>query len=229
MTAAPRPRAPGGGRRGRVVSESEFRRLWADKGLSLQEIGAQLGISQQAVSCRAKARGLPPRGKNYQRLCAIPPSREAELRALWEAGVGSRDICSHFGVCHTSLGVAVRLFGLPRRGSGWRPRITLEDWRAGASVSPRASGRCLYRDPERVRTLWEAGLSYADIGRLIGVSRSGAQAYCHRRGWRRELASMPRLTLEQWRDEQLAARFADVAARETAIERDRRLGIRRAA
>lgn len=215
---------------GRRTSEAEFRRLWLDTSISTEEIGRHLDISQQAVCCRAKARGLPPRGANRATQWAITGERAEQLRAMWEAGVPSGEMLAYFGVTkETLIGTAARL-GLPRRGRQRRPTTTLTAYFTGEGMCPlRLDGRRRRREPALVRELWEAGLAYADMAALMGVSTAAVQQFCRRRGWVRSMNHRPKLTLAQWREQQFAARLAEVAARETRLERDARMGIRRAA
>lgn len=49
------------GKRGLQVTVAAFRKLWTDPALTLDDIGARLGIAPSAVSARAKRRGLPSR------------------------------------------------------------------------------------------------------------------------------------------------------------------------
>lgn len=107
--------------RGRRVSAAEFRRMWLDPDLRVDDIAAELGITRQAVQCRARARGLPQR---------VPPAvcsiRDLEtFAAMWTAGVPTKDIMAHFGVSHlTPRNTAARL-GLPPRGRAWQPKTAL--------------------------------------------------------------------------------------------------------
>lgn len=100
----------------RVIDEAVFARLWACHTISREEIGRYLGITASAVGQRAKARGLPSREKVRRKLY-----REPELRAMWAAGVSSREIAAHFGFAHPSgVTLAARMLGLPPRVRGGR-------------------------------------------------------------------------------------------------------------
>lgn len=191
---------------GRKVSEAEFQRLWLDTSISTVEIGRRLGTTRQAVQYRAKARGLPPRGPGHHLTRAIPPEREDEFRALWEARVSVAEICRRMGCRPWNVGAHAERLGYPPRVKGWRPYPA---------------------DPETVRTLYAAGLSWGDIA--TGATRPAVRGLALRLGLQRPAGWRPTLTLAEWREQQFAARLAEVAAHETQIERDRRMGIRRAA
>lgn len=114
--------------RGRRISNAEFSRLYADRSLSLVQIGEMLGITEKAVRCRARARGLPIRG-NSQKHRRAPAFSSPELPDLWAAGVSASEIARYFGCSNRTIWAAVAERGLPRRGLGWHPRTTLAAWR----------------------------------------------------------------------------------------------------
>jgi hypothetical protein len=125
------------GKRGRTVTLAEFRRLWLDTRLSTTEIGAMLGITQQAVCLRARKRGLPPRGFPVERLTVWHDPDL--LRRMWTAGVLGADICAHFGAAPDTLRHAVKRFGLPRRGPGrFRTIRIAEFWQVELAERMRA-------------------------------------------------------------------------------------------
>ena len=189
---------------GKQVSNAEFRRMWLDPSLSQKDIGRKLGISYQAVRFRAIARGLPPARvvKPWKR--SITPDREDEFRRLWLAGVRTADIQAHFGLSYAADPArSARLMGLPPRGRAWRATCTLAGYLAGR--------RDLNRDEAAVRRLWEAGLSYADMGRVMGASKRAMAQYCADRGWARGRGWRPKLTLGQFLEAQLAERMRAAA------------------
>lgn len=111
---------------GKTISEADFRRLWTDLSISATEIGRRLGISQQAVTYRAQSRGLPARPKRG----AKPVCDADHLGMLYAAGLSMLDMAEVMGCDRKTVhNYCVRL-GLPRRGSGHRPKITLADYRA---------------------------------------------------------------------------------------------------
>lgn len=121
------------GYRGRRVSHAEFARMWADRSLTRVQIAAALGISRQAVTDRARARGLPPRSDTGGR----PPTRvnDADLRDMWAAGVSPREIAGLYGVSPGVIWRAAARLGLPPHDRAWMPKITLADWRAQRALS----------------------------------------------------------------------------------------------
>lgn len=114
---------------GKTVSEAEFRRMWMDPSLSAAEIGRRLGITHQAVSHRARQRGLPPRkGPNVtarRRLIDGP-----EFAAMWQASVSLTDLARLYGCSHGTVCNAARRMGLPPRYTNRWHMITLADYRA---------------------------------------------------------------------------------------------------
>lgn len=110
-------------RRGKTISEAEFRRLWDDPEISSSAIAKRLDITVSAVCCRARIRGFPPRQKYM-----LP---EKEFRELWNAGVRTGDIVRHYGCSHMTPPNMARHLGLPRRGKGFSQRgIRMEDYQA---------------------------------------------------------------------------------------------------
>lgn len=112
---------------GKTVPLAEFRAMWNDPSLSVAQIGERLGICQQAVTQRAKTRGLParkPRGGQHV-------INEPQFRKLYAAGIAMAEIARILGCDRKTVHNAVDRFGLPRRGSG-NPKqwLTLADYRA---------------------------------------------------------------------------------------------------
>jgi hypothetical protein len=138
--------------RGKPMSYAEFARLWADTSISIAQIGALAGISQQAVQQRAKARGLPLRG-----LRGVPRviQDDDEFKAMWGAGVGRAEMARHFGVCEPLIGIQARRLGLPKRRLHWRKAITVQGWLMAREA---AVTRAAMRDAEMIDGLrrWAA-------------------------------------------------------------------------
>lgn len=112
--------------RGISTTLAEFVALWSDRSLTLDQIGARLGISGQAVAHRAHSRGLPPRP-------AIKPNQKfdrALLRELYIAGVSTAAIGALFGMTSTRVGKAARHMGLSRPRATRHHPVTIADWRA---------------------------------------------------------------------------------------------------
>ena len=99
---------------GKTIPDAAFRRMWFDLSLSVGDIGAKLGICQQAVTQRAKVRGLParkPRGGQ-------PVVDQARFCELYAAGVAMVEIARAMGFDRKTAHNTVVRLGLPRRGSG---------------------------------------------------------------------------------------------------------------
>lgn len=106
-----------GAKRGKRISDAEFRRLWLDPDVPAQAIADRLGITVQAVRLRAMARKLPKRkgggGKNRK----INP---ALFREMWAANVGMEAMARFFGVHPNCITKRRTEWGLPRRAcSRW--------------------------------------------------------------------------------------------------------------
>jgi hypothetical protein len=99
-------------KRGKIVSEAEFRRMWLDASLTAREIGERLGVTEQAVRCRAISRGLPPRKGGGGKFRKIDPER---FRRMWDANVGSADIARAFRVTQPCVNLRAREWGFPKR------------------------------------------------------------------------------------------------------------------
>jgi hypothetical protein len=116
--------------RGKKVSGAEFARMWNDYGMTLAEIGARLNISEQAVRCRAAARGLPAR-PSYprERFHLIRHGQEADFASMWRSGVGRREMADHFETNEQRIGTTAARLGLPKRELTRWNKITIEQWR----------------------------------------------------------------------------------------------------
>lgn len=116
--------------RGKLMSEASFARLWGDPAVSLRELAELLGVSRQAVSIRARVRGLPPRvGPGTSCRPRIEDSAP-ELAAMWNANVGLRAMADHFDCCHTAVLKAASRLGLPKRHLTRWHLISVADFRA---------------------------------------------------------------------------------------------------
>ena len=111
-----------GKKRGKRVSEAEFRRLWADLTISVTEIGRRLGISCNAAKQRAAKRGLPQRtnGRPWRRTYD-----HGKMIRLYSAGLSMLKIAQVFGCSYMTVrqalhrsGVEVRDRHAPRRVRG---------------------------------------------------------------------------------------------------------------
>lgn len=110
-------------KRGKIVSEAEFRAMWLDKTLTTTDIGKILGISQAAASQRGRTRGLPDRRKGPEpKICD-----DARFSYLWNAGVCVAEIAKTLGVCGRTVRTKARKLGLERRRGGKHSTTSLSD------------------------------------------------------------------------------------------------------
>lgn len=116
MTA---PRNPSN-RRGRQVSEAEFRRMWTDPKLTGRDVARALGITDNAAISRARYRGLQPQGqaKAHRLQMIVPPEREAEFKRLWLGGVSYAEMAEHFGCNTVSIWRVAKRLRMPSRMRG---------------------------------------------------------------------------------------------------------------
>jgi hypothetical protein len=110
-------------------------------------IARELGVSENAVFRQAHRLALPPRHFN-----AWPHSRVATLRALWHQNLSMAAIGRRLGVSGTTVFAKAHELGFPARSP--RPHAS---WHADRIAKLRA----LQRD----------GLSLAEIGQELGVSK----------------------------------------------------------
>lgn len=110
-------------KRGKVISDAEFERLWSDYSLTCAQIGAWLGIARQSVSTRARRRGLPPRPQGRR----VPAYDGVLFGRMVSAGVRQADIAAHFGISDTTVRAHARRAGLVPKDSA-APPITLHEF-----------------------------------------------------------------------------------------------------
>jgi len=168
---------------GKRLSNAEFARLWADRSITTDEIGRRLGITKQAVSQRARARGLPQRDGHQKFKRAIPPERDSEFRALWEARISVAEMCRILGCKEWNIRQHAARLGYPPRSKGWRPYAA---------------------DPNQVRRLYDAGLCWGDIAKATCANERAIRCMAYRLGLKRYKGWKPSLTHAQWRKDQLA-------------------------
>jgi hypothetical protein len=125
----------------------------------------------------------------------------AAVRRAWCADLTRAvpQIAAEFGICPRTLGKIAR-------AQGWPPRSRRKHSARLTEV--------------RVRPMYDAGLSCAEIGRAFGVTGHAVQAFARRRGWPgRGQRWRPSITLAQWHDACAARAMAGVARREGARAR----------
>lgn len=138
------------------MSRARFAALWGDNSITIRAIARQLDISPQAVRFRALSRGLPARrGHPRADQQAI---RDPAFADMWLAGVCTRDLVALYGTHHMTVPRTARRLGLPPRGRGWQPRMTLAEWRAARVASLMAASAAETR----------AAITMADMADRIG-------------------------------------------------------------
>jgi hypothetical protein len=133
---------------------AKLHKLWGTR--SNAAIARELGISKAAVFRQAHRLALPPRRFN-----AWPHSRVATLRALWHQNLSMAAIGRRLDVSGTTVFAKAHELGFPARSP--RPHAT---WPAG-----------------RIAKLWalqRKGLSLAEIGQELGVSKRAVACKIHR-------------------------------------------------
>lgn len=110
------------------ASTADVRRAWCDQDMTLPQAAASVGMSVDTLRDRAAMLGLPSRCMGRQKV--IRPHQEAEFRVMWRLGISARLIGQHFGGASyfAVVSTAARL-GLPARGAGYRPPMTLDEYR----------------------------------------------------------------------------------------------------
>lgn len=123
--AAPGQKPP----RGRKVTVAEFRRMWYDPKLTLDDIGRILGICSRSVYQRAKHRGMPPRPSIIKP--GPPPVLDEAAEEMWRAGVKAEDIAAAYGTSVSTVHMHVhrRKVKRSRQISRWHPPISIDDYR----------------------------------------------------------------------------------------------------
>lgn len=116
-------------KRGQQVSLAEFRRMWFDPTLTLDDIGRILGICNRAVWQRARHRGMPDRTSIFKP--GPKPTLDAAAEAMWRACVRAEDIAAAYGTRVSTVHMHVNRNGVKRARvvSRWNPGITLADYR----------------------------------------------------------------------------------------------------
>lgn len=116
-----------GVKRGVAVTVAEFRRLWHDMTLTLDDIASALGISVKAVQFRAKHRGMPKRtGLRGKARCGF----DDQFQALWEGCVCREDIAAHYGRTTSAVDMHAHRHGFKRSRpvTRWAPAIRLDEY-----------------------------------------------------------------------------------------------------
>lgn len=109
------------------VSAEAVRKAWLDPELTLLQAAARVGMSKDAMQDRAAALGLPHRRTGRREV--IRPYQEPEFRTMWTLGISARVIGEYFGGSYFAMINTAQRLGLPMRGAGFQPRMTLDDYR----------------------------------------------------------------------------------------------------
>lgn len=115
--------------RGVKVTIAEFRRMWTDPKLTIDDIARTLNISETAVRYRAFHRGMPDRRPVYWAgLCGF----DSDFARYYVARVTSESLAAHYGRTVSAVEKHARKIGVKRsrRVSRWDPGITLDDYHA---------------------------------------------------------------------------------------------------
>lgn len=109
------------------MTTAEFRKLWLDRSLTLQQIAERMGLSYQCVQQRAMARGFGPRPRRHNEHLTWQPCEDFE--AMWRAGVGLAVLAEFNGVRHGTILAAVARLGLSKRSINRHTSIGLAEFR----------------------------------------------------------------------------------------------------
>lgn len=117
-------------KRGKKMAPAEFARLWLDSAIRVCEIAKLLGISSEAVCSRARTRNLPNRTEAG--IVIRPRKIDAAVFAeLYQAMVGTKDLCAFFKVSHPMIGRTADRLKIPRRAlRKGAASISIEEYRA---------------------------------------------------------------------------------------------------
>ena len=116
--------------RGKQVTTAEFRRMWFDPDLTVEDIAKALDICRFSVWQRAQSRGMPDRTGLVKP--GPKPALDTVAEAMWRACVRGEDIAALYGVnvCAVHQHVHRNAIERGRRVDRWQPAISLEDYRA---------------------------------------------------------------------------------------------------
>jgi hypothetical protein len=116
--------------RGKTVTVAEFRRMWHDPDLTVDDIARALNVCRRSVWQRARHRGMPDRTTIIKP--GPKPTLDAAAEAMWRACVRGEDIAAIYGVSLSTIHMHVHRKSIERgrQVDRWHPAITLADYRA---------------------------------------------------------------------------------------------------
>lgn len=114
--------------RGKQVTAAEFRRMWFDPALTVDDIARVLNVCRRSVWQRARHRGMPDRTTIIKP--GPKPILDAKAEAMWRACVRGEDIADLYGVNVSTVHMHVHRNGIQRgrEVNRWHPAISLAEY-----------------------------------------------------------------------------------------------------
>lgn len=134
----------------RRFSEAEFRRLWARQDMTAYRVAEALGCGATTAIKRAKRLGLPDKPKGYR--AQVDTN---ELRTLWLLGISRAEIAAHLGITGSWVCRLAAALGLPPRGRGARPRMTLAAYRETLLAKAMAETARIEQRQIKLAEMWD--------------------------------------------------------------------------
>jgi transposase-like protein len=104
------------------ISRARLLELWTDTDRTVKQIAAELGISTDALTRRARAHGFPPRARGAKTVYSPP----ADFPEMWRFGVGVAAIAREHGCANYTVSRWAREAGLPLRYQRLKARTMAE-------------------------------------------------------------------------------------------------------
>ena len=135
----------------RARRAEKLRQVLVDDRRHNADIAAEIGVSSRHLAALVREVGLP------RRLGPKIVWDQARFVALYTRGVALSELAVHFGRDRSTLCHHVKRLGLPPRGNGWQPSVTL----AQVSEEELAARMAFDRAAERLRIKLMAAASRA--------------------------------------------------------------------
>ena len=140
------------------------------QGSTVAQIGEACGLGEETLRQWRREEGLvqvhaPP---GHSRLEAYLP----ELKESWDRGELLRVLADRYGTTSARISTFAKKMGWPRRSP-----------RTGNECGKRGLNECA----ERIKPLWDQGLSSAEIGARFGFSDTSVRRLAVRMGWPRRI------------------------------------------